>query len=239
MCGARAQAVQTRPPDDLTSPERLREAVDRFRAEEGNESVEAFLENNFDGLTMDELLGAMRRGEPVSTSFNAMFTMFHGGGGNRDEAPVLRVPHPSVEIDAAPVFDPRAAVHALISVLMADGECHPTEVDFLNQFLAAERLAPIHECELRVYRPDELVARIEPVRREQVLELMAQMAVVDGFTDSSEVRVVKAFADAWGIGGERVDVWFDRYREQNASDAQRFFRRLKNFFTATPTASAG
>ena len=131
---------------------------------------------------------------------------------------------------AAPPDDRRAMLLALVSVLMADGQRDPREMPLVEAFLAAEGLAPLSAEELRVHRPVEIAARVPVGRREGLVSLMAQLAYADGVADPSEVRVLRAFADAWTVPQEDVDRWLETYRAARRSRQQRLLDRLRAFF---------
>ena len=128
--------------------------------------------------------------------------------------------------------DRRAMLLALVSVLMADGQRDPREMPLVEAFLKSEGLAPLSEPELRVHRPVEIATRVPAQRREELLSLMAQVAYADGVADPSEVRVLRAFADAWGVAQEEVDRWLETYRTARRSRQQRLLDRLRSFFLA-------
>ena len=64
------------------------------------------------------------------------------------------------------------------------------------------------------------------------MSLMAQLAYSDGVADPSEVRVVRAYADAWGVSQDEVDRWLETYRTARRSRQQRLLDRLRSFFLA-------
>jgi uncharacterized tellurite resistance protein B-like protein len=125
-------------------------------------------------------------------------------------------------------------VLALVSVLVADGQRDPREVDFVNRFLAREGMHPLDDSELRVWRPMEIATRIPTPRRAEVVELMTQLACIDGEADPSELRLVQSYAQAWGILDEALDGWLQVYKSRHASGAQRFWQGLRGFFLAPP-----
>lgn len=237
QCGTRARREILRPPDDLRDRAVFDRAVARLAQEDGV-SVEHFVALNFLGKTVDQVYTAITRGERVETSFDTLFNLFQrgvpprpGGAFHRSDPPPKPPSHPPPG-DPASRHDSRAILHALVSVLAADGRQDPRETAFLDRFLAAERLEPLRPEEFRVHRPMEVAARIPPARRPEVLELMTQLACVDGIADPSELRIIESYATAWAIPQEDLEAWVERYKAQYATDLQRFFRRLRSFFLA-------
>ena len=67
---------------------------------------------------------------------------------------------------------------------------------------------------------------------ETPLSLYLKLAYADGVADPSEVRVVRAFADAWGVSQDEVDHWLETWRAARRSRQQRLLDRLRSFFLA-------
>lgn len=239
-CGSRARLALARAPEPLRDPAALLRCLERFAEEEGGGGVQAFVENNFLGLTVDELHARIARGEPVETSLDAWFSIFQrgarggGGGGGAGGARPPGTVAPRSSRPEPPRTEPRAMVLALVSVLVADGQRDPRELDFINRFLAREGLGPLDPAELRVWRPVEIATRIPAARRAEVVELMTQLACVDGEADPSELRLVQSYAQAWGIVDDDLDGWLQQYKARYATDVQRFWRGLRGFFLAPP-----
>lgn len=238
-CETSAHRALTRPPDALRDRAVFDRALARLAAEDGAPGVDHFVALNFLGKTADQVHAAIVRGERVETGFDVLFSLFQPAGPARGGAPSRRSnPPPRLPSQPPPPrnpevrHDPRAVLHALVSVLVADGRHDPRERAFLDRFLAAERLDPLRPDELRVHRPLEVAARIPPARRAEVVELMTQLACVDGVADPSELRIVESYAAAWAVPREDVDAWVERYKAQYATDLQRFFRRVRGFFLA-------
>lgn len=237
QCGSRATLSRTREPHDLRDREALRARLSALAAEEGV-SVGDYLDANFMGLTLDALHAKLSAGEAVETTLGEMFSLFQRGGGRsvnvaashaqRARPPSPHAPRPSNPGDEA--YDPRAILLALVSVLVADGQSDPRETAFVDGFMRREGMAPLEPEEWVVHRPVEIAGRIPPPRRGEVVELMTQLACIDGEADPSEIRVVESFAAAWQIPRGDVDAWVERYRQQYASDVRRFVRRLRSFF---------
>jgi len=238
QCGSRARREPSRTPDDLRERAVFDRALERFAREDDDTSVDHFVALNFLGKTADQVHAAIARGERVETGFDVLFALFQQGGPSRGAAASTRTNppprHPSLPPprDHEVRYDPRAILHALVSVLAADGRHDPRETAFLDRFLATEHLDPLRPDELRVHRPMEVAARIPPARRAEVIELMTQLACVDGEADPSELRIIESYATAWAIPAEDVEAWVERYKAQYASDFQRFFRRVRAFFLA-------
>lgn len=236
-CGTRASLTRTEPGLDLRALETLRARLTAL-ADEDHASLAQYLDANFMGRSLEEVHARIARGEPVETTFDAMFSLFQRGGGrsvnvSASHAQMARAPGPHAPRAASTregQYDPRAILLALVSVLVADGQTDPRESAFMDGFLRREGMAPLRPEEWVVHRPVEIAGRIPPSRRGEVVELMTQLACVDGDADPSELRVVESYAAAWQIPREAIEGWVERYRQQYASDVRRFMRRLRSFF---------
>lgn len=124
---------------------------------------------------------------------------------------------------------PRAILFPLVSVISADGEIHPEERAYVDAFLASEGMAPLTDDELRVYTPAEAARYVPRDRREKIVELMCEVAMVDGLADDAELRVVRAYASAWQIDEEKVETWLWGYEHAKASAARQFWLRIRRF----------
>lgn len=124
---------------------------------------------------------------------------------------------------------PRAILYPLVSVISADGEIHPAERAFVDAFLQGEGLAPLADHEVRVYTPAEVAPYVPNERREKIVELMCEVAMVDGLADDAEVRVVRAYASAWRISEEKVSTWLWGYEHAQASPARQFWLKIRRF----------
>ncbi len=124
---------------------------------------------------------------------------------------------------------PRAILFPLVSVISADGEIHPEERAFVDAFLVSEGMAPLADHELRVYTPAEAARYVPKERREKIVELMCEVAMVDGLADDAELRVVRAYASAWQVPEEKVDIWLWGYEHAQASAARQFWLRIRRF----------
>ncbi len=237
-CGSRARREATRSPVDVKDRAVFEGALRRM-ADEESEPFESFVTSNFVGRTLDEVHSLIGRGEPVETGFNMLFSLFQPGAGavrggsvatHRTTPPrPITVPPPR---EAPHAYDPRAMVLALVSVLAADGHYDAREMAFIERFVVAEGMPPLRPEEMRVHRPLEVSGRIPPARRAEVVELMTELACIDGSADPSELRIVESYATAWGISPDELAVWLDRYRARYATDLQRFLRRVRAFFLA-------
>lgn len=236
-CGTRAAMTPVRAGHDLRDLATLHARLAALATEDREPDLARYLDANFMGRSLDELHAMIARGDAVETTFDAMFSLFQRGAGRAVNAsaqraarpPSAHAPRPSPPSPAT-AHDPRAMLLALVSVLVADGHTDPRETAFVDGFLRREGMAPLAEGEWVVHRPVEVAGRIPPARRAEVVEMMTQLACVDGHADPSELRVVESYAAAWGIPREDLDDWVERYRHQYASDVQRFVQRLKSFF---------
>ncbi|MDB4944410.1 MAG: hypothetical protein JWP97_3944 [Labilithrix sp.] len=122
---------------------------------------------------------------------------------------------------------PRAIVYPLVSVIVADGVVHPAERALVDRFLESEGLAPLTEDELRVHPPEEVAHLVPEGRRETVVQLMCETAVVDGKADESERRVIRAYAAAWGVPARKVDYWMWGYESTSTSFVRQLWMKLR------------
>ncbi len=238
-CGSRASREPSKPAVDVRDRATLERALARMAAEDGEARLDAYVTSNFSSRTLDEVHARIARGEPVETGFNVLFSLFQrGGGAVRGGAVAARRSTPPRPITVPPPrelaieYDPRAMVLALVSVLAADGNYDAREMAFIERFVVAEGMAPLRPEEMRVHRPVEVSGRIPPARRAEVVELMTELACIDGSADPSELRIVESYASAWGIAPDELSAWLARYRARYATDLQRFLRRVRAFFLA-------
>lgn len=124
---------------------------------------------------------------------------------------------------------PRAILYPLVSVISADGEIHASERAFVDAFLVSEGMAPLADHELKVYTPAEAARYVPKERREKIVELMCEVAMVDGLADDAELRVVRAYASAWQVPEEKVETWLWGYEHAQASAARQFWLRIRRF----------
>lgn len=219
--------VTSRAGDDLRDAAALERAVRALMAAEGDDELAGFLQRCFGAADLDSLRARYVDGAPVDTALDGGVGFLSGAVPRAPAAPKPTAPAPAV---AQLGDDRRAMLLALVSVLMADGQRDPRETPLVEAFLKAEGLAPLSPAEMRVHRPVEVAARVPVARREGLLSLMAQLAYADGVADPSEVRVLRAFADAWGVDQAEVDRWLETYRAARRSRRQRLFDRLRSFF---------
>lgn len=229
-CGAAAVMVPRRPGVDLGDVGALERALRAVMADEGDDDLSGFVRRAFGADDVTALAARYARGLPVDSSLD-------GGTGFLTGAVPRATPEARATVGArttpeARADDRRAMVLALVSVLMADGQRDPREMPVVEAFLKAEGLAPLSTEELRVHRPAEIAARVPVARRAQLVSLMAQLAYADGVADPSEVRVLRAFADAWAVPQDDVDRWLETYRAARRSRQQRLIDRLRAFFLA-------
>ena len=228
-CGAGAAMERVRPGAELGEVATLERAMRALMADEGDDELAGFVQRAFGEGDLAALAGRYALGLPVDTSLDGG-TGFLSGAVSRatPEARGAGAARPAATI----ADDRRAMLLALVSVLMADGQRDPREMPLVEAFLKAEGLAPLSNEELRVHRPVEIAARVPVERREGLVSLMAQLAYSDGVADPSEVRVVRAYADAWGVSQDEVDRWLETYRTARRSRQQRLLDRLRSFFLA-------
>lgn len=249
QCGAHATAELAGTPEALGDRAAVERALTRFATEESEPDVAAFVAGNFTAETVDGVFAAVQRHEPVETSFAAMHTLFnrHGGRGSsasgarpgaRDRRASVPAgsPGPGVHLPVpeASRYDTRAMLHALVSIVVADGEIDPDERGFIETFAAREGLDVPGRDDYEMHRPVEVAGRVHPDRRLELLERMTELACIDGVVDSSEMRVVLAYAALWSVDSGVLEGWVEIYRLARASRARKWLLRVKDFFLARP-----
>lgn len=219
LCGYRTEGgVVQSMGQRFTAVGEVRTALASWAYADGEPDVQAFTQINMNGLTPEQVGGLVLRGERVETSFDVIAFLFpHAAAGTRmqGEDPALRNngkqlfrPTNSVEAlhsaDAHPsplvAADPLDVARALVSVMVADGVVRAAEKKFLARTLAAWNAPPLPEAEHRVWRPQEIGIPADPKR---LLSAMTEMCLVDGEADSTEVRILDAYARAWGLALDR------------------------------------
>ncbi len=128
---------------------------------------------------------------------------------------------------------PRAILFPLVSVVAADGEVHAAERAFVDAFLASEGMTPLRDDEFKVYTPAEAARYVPKERREKIVELMCELATVDGLGDEAELRVVRAYAAAWRVPEEKVETWLWGYEHAQASAGRQFWLRIRRFLLSS------
>lgn len=125
--------------------------------------------------------------------------------------------------------DPLAPLYPILAVVAADGEIHPEERRFLDDFVRREGLPPVADDAIAVH-PASRTARLVPrARREATLKIMCEIAAADGMVDESERRVIHAYAVIWGVPDETVDFWIWGYENMNTSLVRQLWTRLRRF----------
>lgn len=236
-CGVQAVLRAVRPPAPLATRAAVVARLESFAREEGVPSVEQLLGDGFQGVSVDELCGLLARAERVPTSFDVFQFLFgHATAGARPAE--AGEDHAAQQATVAPVRDssfgrdPRAILYPIVSVMCADGVIDPAEQRFVSAFLEAEGQRPLEPEEIRVHRPIEVERHIPRARRREIVELMIQLATIDGHADTSELRLAKAYANAWGIPEDDLVGWIEQYQDAHLSSARRFLLKLKSFFFA-------
>jgi hypothetical protein len=236
-CGLVATRAVVEAPVDLSDRGVLEARLLAWATTEGAQTVDEFLDASFLGVSLDDLAGKIRAKERVETSFDVFFHLFghaalSGAGGvvQRRKAPAPPPPPPPERIPSRPPPTPRAFLYPIVSVMVADGEIKDVEKEFIDRILETEGHAPLLPEEIRVHRPAEIAREVPAARRHEAVELMVQLAAVDGETDLQEIRIAKAYASAWGVPTALVNEWVERYKERHTTGVRRFFRKLRSFF---------
>ena len=125
-------------------------------------------------------------------------------------------------------------LRALVSIVVADGEIDANERAFIDAFALREGLRRPADDEYQMHRPVEIAGLVAPDRRLDLLERMTELACIDGIADSSEIRIVRAYASMWSVDEIEIARWVEKYRIARASRTRRWLLRLKDFFLAPP-----
>lgn len=244
MCGRTLEdGVETQPARNLARLADVDEALTAWAREEGCASAAELVQSSFVLADVGKVHAALILGEPVETSFDVMGYLFsHMGGGGPgvegDDVPfvdaVLRGPDESLAIPGERGFDKRNELLALASVAAADGHVVPVERAFLDGIARQRGVEPLADDELRVFRPDEVGPVGALLERERILEKMIECAFLDAVTspldgvqvDDSEVRVIRAYARAWGVDPARMDRWLREWNDNKGSLLARTLRKI-------------
>lgn len=229
-----------RPPG---SPAALEQALGAWAAEEGLSSAREMVEAFFVLATPAEIFAAVQRGETVETTFDVVDYLFSSGGGTGGAAAVERAPERPVVADAAPpsapvslpaaslrrVGGPRDELLALAAVAAADGEASEDDLLVLRQAAEKRGIAPLGLEDIRVRRPGEIDPPATLPQREELLKEMFWLAWSDDQLDESELRVVRAFARAWGVDPQRVQEWTEIATHGDDNRLERWVTRIGRF----------
>jgi hypothetical protein len=244
-CGYAPLRATVRPPEDLTEPSAARAALARWAIEEGVTEVDVFCRSNM-GLGGDDVVALLVAHRPIATTFDVIAYLFpqaHPGAQGPigpdarstaievvDRPPVA--PPDPVSPPTSHGMDPRTPGRVLVSVMVADGELRQGELRFVTRFLAAEGLPALHPSETRVWRPAELGAVPPPELRDRLVEACVHLAHLDRERDGSEMKVITAFARAWGVPDARVAAWDALYDRRYATVMTRLWRSLSRLVRA-------
>ena len=237
-CGAHARLELTHPGHLPTSEAELAHSLRGWAASEGFDDLDDFLTATFVRPRLALLLEDLGLGRLIETVPDPFARQGGGGGlGQGAKPPAPRaddedeVASPVTQRDRHPPASapPRAVVFPLVSVVAADGEIHPRERELVDRFLRSEGLEPLHDDEIRVHRPEE-VAHLVPVhRREAVVQLMCETAAIDGAADASEIRVIQAYASAWNVSPDKIELWIWAHENMGEPFARLFWKKLRRF----------
>jgi uncharacterized tellurite resistance protein B-like protein len=225
-CGLGAFATVTAEPRDLSEVAAVEKSLTAW-AHADSMHLGELIATSFGEDSVEAIHAKILAGEPVTTSFDVLGFLFsHLTGGVSGmqaghEAPPTKVAHdtatdalaegpqgvsPTIRIvlPSTPADRRRNRILPLVSVMAADGRVLQSERKFVERVLEEEGLKPLEDHELRVHRPHEVGDVGSPEEREKLVGLMLQLAYIDQEGDSSELRVVHAFARKWGVAPERL-----------------------------------
>ncbi|UJR83380.1 hypothetical protein [Sandaracinus amylolyticus] len=199
----------------------------------------------------------LARGEPVETSFDAIAWLFPGvgavgDGGNapapvddetrtttpfvrhapqesaisirRSLPPIIPTTHESIPLHKQPL---RVSARALCAVMLADGQASPADRAFLDATLRGWGHPPLRDDDLAVWRPHDLRWPHDP---QLVIEAMARLAFVDGERDTTEWRVAREFARAWGVSLEALEALGVQLEREHQRGLRRVVSSLTRLF---------
>lgn len=233
-CGARCVPHVEHEPITFAGRADVEARLDAWAAEDRLGSRAELLTSRFVTPDVSDLVARLARRDVIPTVVDP----FALGGarmvGDRGDAPDASEGPRSTQNDPPPPSaPPRAIVYPLVSVIAADGELQSAEREVVDRFLESEGLAPLTIEEFRVHRAED-VARLVPLdRREKVVELMCETACADGIADASEVRVIRAYAAAWHIPDDKVNLWLWGYEHANASGARQLWLKIRRFLLSS------
>jgi len=240
-CSAHASLVERTPRAPLATEAELAAALDRWAAREGFASREALAQATFVDADLASLRARIARGERLEVVADPFASMGSATASLPRETKSLpdatkslpRTTIPKAEppkLDAAPrSAPPRAIIYPLVSVVSADGEVHPSEREVVDRFLVSEGLAPLTDDEFRVHHPSEVAHFVPKEKRELVVQLMCETAAVDGAPDESEKRVIRAYAAAWDVPDDKVDLWMWAHETASTSLARQLWLKIRRF----------
>jgi DnaJ-domain-containing protein 1 len=127
------------------------------------------------------------------------------------------------------VGGPRDELLALAAVAAADGEASEDDLLVLRNAAAQRGIAPLGPEDLRVRRPGEIDPPATLPQREALLKEMFWLAWSDDELDESELRVVRAFARAWGVDPQRVEEWTEIATHGDDNRLERWVTRIGRF----------
>ncbi len=236
------------PPKDLSTPQKVHDALERWASNENYGLVHEMLEASFGELTVEEIHQRLQRKERIETSFDVLGYLFaHMGGGQTmqgvsEEPPALGHDGSVIEDeDDGWGFAPTARIQlpsqrrphrrnralALVSVMAADGQIRDEERAFVGRLLQQEGLEPLKDEELRLHRPHEVGPGGSLKDREALSEMMVEVAHIDNERDETEMRIIREFGRAWGVDPARIERWTQDHESRSGSRIQRFFVKLK------------
>ena len=236
LCGASGAPHETAPPRVPSTVEELERALAAWAAEEALASTRELLEAYFVLPTPAAIFEAIRGGEVVETTFDVVDYLFSGGSGGgaaleSGPIPVREDPAPpSVPLPQPPsrrrVGGPRDELLALAAVAASDGEASAEDLQELERAAERRGVPPLAPHEIHVYRPGEIDPPATLVQREALLKEMFMMAFSDSSLDESELRVVRAFARAWGVDPLCVQEWTNVVRSGSSNKIEVWVTRL-------------
>jgi hypothetical protein len=239
LCGASAEHGAPEAPTRLpTTLAELDRALGAWAVEEGLASAGELVEAYFVLPTGAEILAAMARGELVETTFDVVDYLFSSGGGTGGatavETTVVRPDVAPPSFRPAPaslrrVGGPRDELLALAAVAASDGDASADDQEVLRRAAEQRGIPPLAAEDIHVRRPAEIDPPATLVQREALLKEMFWMAWSDGELDESELRVVRAFARAWGVDPQRVQEWTDIATYGDSNRLERWVTRIGRF----------
>jgi uncharacterized tellurite resistance protein B-like protein len=114
----------------------------------------------------------------------------------------------------------------LVSVMMADGRPNPAEKAYVQQLIEALNSPPVPPDMMRVHEPQDVPMPRTERARQQMIESMVRLVHLDQRRSDVEMKIVRKFADAWGVDGKKV-AEFDREHGKKHSGG---LKRLGRFF---------
>lgn len=145
------------------------------------------------------------------------------------ELPVQRFEPPPVAAAPQANLVPRTILYPLASVAAADGIVDVEERWYIDSCLKRYGLEPATDAEMVVYYPLDYAALVPPVFRQELVEEMCAVAMIDGLPDAAEARMIYAYCTEWRVPEEYARARLVELQKRNTSLARRAWLGFRNY----------